>query len=146
MNATKSNAGFGRGELKHNIIRCKNLLVKIQCPKNTLQHRQLHRIFWTILCTAKHSTALCLPSYATLMYRSTARLRRGRCISTVRSYPYSKVGFVGSCGVTLTAFVFYATQLVQLLIYFYFAWITVMNNFNLITSERAGWSTAYDML
>ena len=26
-----------------------------------LQHRLLHRIFWTILCTAIYSTALCLP-------------------------------------------------------------------------------------
>ena len=49
-----------------------------------LQHRQLHRIFWTILCTAIYSTALCLPFYTTLCI---ARLLSGRCISTVRSYP-----------------------------------------------------------
>jgi len=36
-----------------------------------LQHRQLHRIFISILCTAKYSTVLCLPFYATLC---TARL------------------------------------------------------------------------
>ena len=49
-----------------------------------LQHRQLHRIFWTILCTAIYSTVLCLPFYAALCI---ARLLSGRCISTVRSYP-----------------------------------------------------------
>ena len=49
-----------------------------------LQHRQLHRIFWTILCTAIFLLYYACPSYATL---SIARLLSGRCISTVRSYP-----------------------------------------------------------
>jgi len=43
-----------------------------------LQHRQLHRIFWTILCTAIYYTVLCLPFYATLC---VARLLSGRCVS-----------------------------------------------------------------
>ena len=50
-----------------------------------LQHRQLHRLFTSILCTAIILTVLCLYSfYATLC---VARLLSGRCISTVRSYP-----------------------------------------------------------
>jgi len=50
-----------------------------------LQHRQLHRLFISILCTAIILTVLCLYSFhATLC---VARLLSWRCISTVRSYP-----------------------------------------------------------
>jgi len=51
-------------------------------PQGLLQHRQLHRIFSIILFTSL----------------SIARLLSEWCISTVRSYPYLLVDFVGSCG------------------------------------------------
>ena len=38
-----------------------------------LHHRQLHRIFWTILCTAIYSTVLCLSFLCYSVYGSTAQ-------------------------------------------------------------------------
>ena len=49
-----------------------------------LQHRQLHRIFVPILCTAIYLLYYARPSMPLYVI---ARLLSGRCISTVRSYP-----------------------------------------------------------